>query len=67
MDTALLLVNFLAVVWLAAWSIRDHAKPSPRWWPFDMRDAASASPPRKDAAAATRRGRGGPRRSADRR
>lgn len=33
----LYLLALIAVPWLVLWSIRDPSRPTPIWWPFDMK------------------------------
>lgn len=38
METLMLMGTIGAVLWLAAWSVRDPGASSRWWWPFDTRD-----------------------------
>jgi hypothetical protein len=45
MNSFLYLLALIAVPWLVAWTIRDPARPSEFWWPFDMKGDELPPPP----------------------
>lgn len=61
MSGLLYLITLIVVPWLVAWTIRDPARPSAFWWPFDMKGDEVPAPPKgwraKRAAALAGRGR----------
>ncbi len=45
MTGVLYLLALIAVGWLVAWTIRDPARPTSVWWPFDMQGEEPPPPP----------------------